>query len=84
MMETVDATLTMLSKQTIETDEIENVVVRIPESGARTVNNRKMPDVNVQYMVASILIDGKLSSNRRMTIGAFKTRACSHSKKKCN
>jgi len=61
MMETVDATLAMLSKQTIAPDEIENVVVRIPESGARTVNNRKMPDVNVQYMVASILIDGKLT-----------------------
>lgn len=61
MMETVDATLTMLSKQTIAPDEIEKVVVRIPESGARTVNNRKMPDVNVQYMVASILIDGKLT-----------------------
>lgn len=61
MMETVDATLAMLSKQAIEPDEIVKVVVRIPESGARTVNNRKMPDVNVQYMVASILIDGKLT-----------------------
>ena len=61
MMETVDATLAMLSKQTITPDEIDKVVVRIPESGARTVNNRKMPDVNVQYMVASILIDGKLT-----------------------
>ncbi|MBM2803898.1 MAG: MmgE/PrpD family protein, partial [Deltaproteobacteria bacterium] len=47
MMETVDATLALLSKQTIVSDDIENVVVRIPESGARTVNNRKMPDVNV-------------------------------------
>ena len=37
------------------------VVVRIPESGARTVNNRHMPDVNVQFMVASILIEGKLT-----------------------
>jgi 2-methylcitrate dehydratase PrpD len=61
MMETVDATLAMLSKQVIAPDEIVKVVVRIPESGARTVNNRKMPDVNVQYMVASILIDGKLT-----------------------
>jgi 2-methylcitrate dehydratase PrpD len=61
MMETVDATLALLSKQTIAPDEVEKVVVRIPESGARTVNNRKMPDVNVQYMVASILIDGKLT-----------------------
>ena len=61
MMETVDATLALLSKQTIAPEEIDKVVVRIPESGARTVNNRKMPDVNVQYMVASILIDGKLT-----------------------
>jgi len=61
MMEAVDATLAMLSKQAIAPDEIVKVVARIPESGARTVNNRKMPDVNVQYMVASILIDGKLT-----------------------
>jgi 2-methylcitrate dehydratase PrpD len=35
--------------------------VRIPASGARTVNNRHMPDVNVQYMVSAILIEGKLT-----------------------
>jgi 2-methylcitrate dehydratase PrpD len=61
MMETVDATLALLSKNSINVGNIEKVTVRIPESGARTVNNRKMPDVNVQYMVASILIDGKLT-----------------------
>ena len=61
MMETVDATLALLSKSSIDAGEIEKVTVRIPEGGARTVNNRNMPDVNVQYMVASILIDGKLT-----------------------
>lgn len=61
MMETVDATLALLAKNSIDAASIEKVAVRIPESGARTVNNRKMPDVNVQYMVASILIDGKLT-----------------------
>jgi 2-methylcitrate dehydratase PrpD len=61
MMETVDATLAMLAKQPIRPQDIERVIVRIPSSGARTVNNRKMPDVNVQYMVANILLDGKLS-----------------------
>ncbi|HEY7217995.1 MAG TPA: MmgE/PrpD family protein [Candidatus Binatia bacterium] len=61
MMETVDATLALLSKQTVNADQIEKVTVRIPESGARTVNNRHMPDVNVQYMVAAILLDGKLT-----------------------
>jgi 2-methylcitrate dehydratase PrpD len=61
MMETVDATLALLSKHPIQAGDIEKVIVRIPEGGARTVNNRHMPDVNVQYMVASILIDGKLT-----------------------
>ena len=61
MMETVDATLALLAKNSIHADEIERVVIRIPEGGARTVNNRHMPDVNVQYMVASILIAGQLT-----------------------
>jgi 2-methylcitrate dehydratase PrpD len=61
MMETVDATLAMLAKQPIRPQDIERVAVRIPASGARTVNNRKMPDVNVQYMVSTILLDGKLT-----------------------
>jgi 2-methylcitrate dehydratase PrpD len=61
MMETVDATLAMLAKQPIDSEKIEKVIVRIPESGARTVNNRRMPDVNVQFMVAAILIEGKLT-----------------------
>jgi len=61
MMETVDATLAMLAKHPIRPQDVEKVVVRIPESGARTVNNRKMPDVNVQYMVSTILLDGKLT-----------------------
>lgn len=61
MMETVDATLALLAKQSIAADQIESVAVRIPESGARTVNNRHMPDVNVQFMVASILLAGNLT-----------------------
>ena len=61
MMETVDATLALLAKQPVRAEDVERVIIRIPASGARTVNNRHMPDVNVQYMVAAILIDGKLS-----------------------
>ena len=71
MMETVDATLTMLAKQPIPPEQIEKVVVRIPESGARTVNNRHMPDVNVQYMVAAILLEGKLTFELAHDYGHF-------------
>ncbi len=71
MMETVDATLAMLAKESINAEEIEKVVVRIPESGARTVNNRKMPDVNVQFMVPSILLEGKLTFDMAHDYGAI-------------
>ncbi|HUK42015.1 MAG TPA: MmgE/PrpD family protein, partial [Candidatus Acidoferrales bacterium] len=61
MMETVDATLALLAKRPIRAEDVEKIIVRIPPSGARTVNNRNMPDVNVQYMVSAILVDGKLT-----------------------
>jgi 2-methylcitrate dehydratase PrpD len=61
MMETVDATLALIAKQPIRAEDVEKIIVRIPGSGARTVNNRHMPDVNVQYMVSAILVDGKLT-----------------------
>jgi 2-methylcitrate dehydratase PrpD len=61
MMETVDAMLALISKQPIRAEDVEKIIVRIPASGARTVNNRHMPDVNVQYMVSAILVDGKLT-----------------------
>ena len=40
---------------------IGRVVVRLPEDGAETVNNRHMPDINLQYVMAVILLDGNLS-----------------------
>jgi 2-methylcitrate dehydratase PrpD len=71
MMETVDATLGLLAKERVDPDAIEKIVVRIPESGARTVNNRKMPDVNVQFMVAAILLEGSLTFDMAHDYGRF-------------
>jgi 2-methylcitrate dehydratase PrpD len=73
MMETVDATLGLISKQSIRAEDIERIVVRIPASGARTVNNRHMPDVNVQYMVSAILVDGKLTFEAAHDYERFKS-----------
>ena len=42
-------------------DTVERVVVRLPADGARVVNNRSMPDVNLQYVIAVTLLDGTLS-----------------------
>ena len=72
MMETVDATLALIAKQPIRAEDVERIIVRIPASGARTVNNRHMPDVNVQYMVSAILVDGKLTFESAHDYDRFK------------
>jgi len=35
--------------------------VRLPEDGARIVNDRAMPDVNCQHIIAVALVDGTVS-----------------------
>ena len=42
-------------------DDVEKVVVRISHSGKRTVNDRSMPDVSLQHMLAVMLIDGNVT-----------------------
>ena len=40
---------------------MEELLIRLPEDGARTVDDREMPDINVQYLVAVTLLDGRLT-----------------------
>jgi 2-methylcitrate dehydratase PrpD len=40
---------------------VEHITVRLPEDGARIVNNRSMPDVNCQHMIAMALVDGNVT-----------------------
>ena len=61
MMEAVDATVNMVAQHKINPEDVVNVVARLPESGARTVNNRHMPDVNIQYILAAIIVEGQLT-----------------------
>ena len=60
MMEAVDAMVQMVAEHKIQPQDVVKVVARTPGSG-RTVNNRWMPDVNVQYILSAILLDGKLT-----------------------
>lgn len=45
----------------LTTDNVECIVVRLPEDGARVVNDRAMPDVNCQHIIAPALVDGTIS-----------------------
>jgi len=54
----LDAFLTLLREHKLTVDNVERIVVRLPEDGARIVNNRSMPDVNCQHIIALALVDG--------------------------
>ena len=45
----------------LTTDNVERIVVKLPEDGARVVNDRSMPDVNCQHIIALALVEGAVS-----------------------
>ena len=57
----LDAFLTLRREHGLNESNVESIVVRLPEDGARIVNNRSMPDVNCQHIIAVALVDGGVS-----------------------
>lgn len=57
----LDAFLRLQREHGLNLDNVKRIVVRLPEDGARIVNNRSMPDVNCQYIIAAALVKGALS-----------------------
>jgi 2-methylcitrate dehydratase PrpD len=57
----LDSLSTLLKEHEFKAADVEKVVVRVSQQGARTVNNRHMPDINMQYMVSVMLLDGTAS-----------------------
>jgi 2-methylcitrate dehydratase PrpD len=68
----LDALLRLRREHHLTPDNVQAIVARLPEDGANIVNNRAMPDVNLQHIMAVALIDGTVSfadshSYERMT-----------------
>ncbi len=57
----LDAFLTLHREHGLTVSNVERIVVRLPEDGARIVNDRAMPDVNCQHIIAVALVDGTVS-----------------------
>src|SRR5215471_11826641 len=57
----IEGLLGLMAEHQLRADQVERITARLPESGARTVNDREMPDVNLQYAFAVTLLDGKLT-----------------------
>ena len=53
----LDALENLLKLHSFQADQVRQVVVRVATSHAATVNNREMPDICLQHMVAVMLVD---------------------------
>jgi 2-methylcitrate dehydratase PrpD len=57
----LDALENLRKRQPFAADQVKQVVVRAATSAAYTVNNRDMPDISLQHLVAVMLIDKTVS-----------------------
>ena len=53
----LDALQQIMKEHSLDRNQIEKVVVRVARSEAKTVNNRDMPDISLQHMMAVMLMD---------------------------
>jgi 2-methylcitrate dehydratase PrpD len=57
----LDSLHALLETEAIRPDEVQQITVRIPHESLTIVNNRDMPEICLQHLVAVMLIDGSLS-----------------------
>jgi 2-methylcitrate dehydratase PrpD len=57
----LDAFLRLHREHKLSMENVARIVVRLPEDGARIVNDRSMPDVNCQHIIAVALVSGTVS-----------------------
>jgi 2-methylcitrate dehydratase PrpD len=57
----LDAFFVLHQQHGLTAENVERIAVHLPEDGARIVNNRSMPDVNCQHMIAMALVDGTVT-----------------------
>jgi 2-methylcitrate dehydratase PrpD len=57
----LDALENIRKRQPFDADQVKQVVVRAATSAAYTVNNRDMPDICLQHLVAVMLLDNTVS-----------------------
>ena len=53
----LDALYAIFQNQKVNPDEVKSIVVRLAHTEARTVNDREMPDICLQHMIAVMLLD---------------------------
>lgn len=57
----LDAVTLLMDEQGLRADDVESMVAELPDDRAHLVDNRPMPNINVQQLVALALVDGGLT-----------------------
>ncbi len=57
----LDALTVLMERESLQPAEVEAIELQLPAHSARTVDNAAMPDINVQHLMAMLLIDGALT-----------------------
>jgi 2-methylcitrate dehydratase PrpD len=57
----LDAVQSLMEKNHLNADDIQSVDVHVATSEAKTVNNREMPDISLQHMIAVMMLDKTVS-----------------------
>ena len=57
----LDSLYELIKANKLKPGDVEKIVVRVSHQGTKTTNNRSMPDINMQYMIAVMLLDGTAS-----------------------
>lgn len=57
----VEAVVRMIEEEGLTTAGVERIRIQLPSNSAMIVDSRTMPSINVQYLVAGTLLDGKFS-----------------------
>ena len=69
----------IFKKRPVKADDVKEVVIRVSHTEAKIVNDRDMPDISLQHMIAVMLMDGTASfeaaHRKRMSVRAVQKRA---------
>jgi 2-methylcitrate dehydratase PrpD len=57
----LDGLLKLMDRHGLRAKDVKSVIARLPQPGVVTINNRNMPDINLQHIMAVTLLDGNLT-----------------------
>lgn len=57
----IDAMTFLMSEHGLTADKVEKLIIELPDDRCNLVNDRSMPNINVQHLVALTLVDGGMN-----------------------